>query len=469
MQFHSRSGSLGELLLSFVYRHVDQSLNQILDRISRQIDLAYELRDGVLVIGPDLPYLKSYQIDYVNMTRDSSSDIKTSTEVATTAGGGSSGAAGNTSDTTVNNVSNNRIWESIAGNLIAILGEEFEGADGGGIPQTNSVIVNAEGGLITVRATSRQHAEIQKYLDLVLAAARRQVLIETTIVEVLLDDRYQAGIDWNRVAGSFGLGLGSTLLNGFAATAAGATGFLLNYTDPPFPDSAHPIDVTLQLLQEFGETSVLSSPKMMTLNNQTAILKVVDNEVYFTVELQEDEDNNGNLNTTITSTVNTVAVGVIMNITPQIDENGIVTLNIRPTISRIREFVADPGVAIIAQREVGVGANIVSQVPVVQVRETETTLKVGSGQIAVLGGLMQDNNARNTDQVPLLGDVDVLGEAFKVHDRNYVKTELVVFMRPWVIKDPDVMTDLRQFQPLLPENLKLSEPLQSSPLPLNTE
>ena len=80
MQFHSRSGSLGELLLSFVYRHVDQSLNQILDRISRQIDLAYELRDGVLVIGPDLPYLKSYQIDYVNMTRDSSSDIKTSTD-----------------------------------------------------------------------------------------------------------------------------------------------------------------------------------------------------------------------------------------------------------------------------------------------------------------------------------------------------------------------------------------------------
>ena len=272
---------------------IDQTLNQILDRISRQTDLAYEVNDGVLVIGPDLPFLKSYSIDYVNMTRDSSSDIKTSTQVATTAGGGGGGGTGNTSDTTVSNISNHRIWETIAGNIIAILGEDTEGLEEGGIPQTSTVIVNPEGGLITVRANSRQHAEIQKYLELVLSSVRRQVLIETTIVEVLLDDRYQAGIDWNRVAGSFGFGLGTSLLSGFAATAAGATGFLLTYTDPPVPDSAHPIDVTLRLLQEFGETSVLSNPKLMTLNNQTALLKVVDNEVYFTVELQEDENNDG--------------------------------------------------------------------------------------------------------------------------------------------------------------------------------
>ena len=96
-----------------------------------------------------------------------------------------------------------------------------------------------------------------------------------------------------------------------------------------------------------------------------------------------------------------MAVGVILNITPQIDENDIVTLNIRPTISRIREFVSDPGVTIIAQRliDAGAAAAIQNLVPVVQVREMETTLKVRSGQIAVLGGLMQDNNVRNTDQV----------------------------------------------------------------------
>ena len=199
-------------------------MNQILDRISRQIDLAYELKDGVLVIGPDLPFLKSYNIDYVNMARDSSSDIKTSTAVATTAGGGGEGGAGNTSDTTVSSISNHRIWETIAGNVIAILGEDTEGeGEEGGIPQTSSVIVNPEGGLITVRATSRQHAEIQKYLDLVLSNVRRQVLIETTIVEVLLDDRYQAGVDWQTIAVGVGLTAQQILLGGFNAAAGGAT------------------------------------------------------------------------------------------------------------------------------------------------------------------------------------------------------------------------------------------------------
>ena len=438
---------------------IDQTLNQILDRISRQIDLAYELKDGVLVIGSDLPFLKSYSIDYVNMSRDSSSDIKTSTAVATTAGGGGEGGAGNTSDTTVSSISNHRVWETIAGNVIAILGEDTEGAgEEGGIPQTSSVIVNPEGGLITVRATSRQHAEIQKYLDLVMSNVRRQVLIETTIVEVLLDGRYQAGVDWQRISAGVGLTATQILLGGFTAAAGGATtGLILNQQI----GATKPLDITLQLLQEFGETTVLSSPKLMTLNNQTALLKVVDNEVYFTVELQEDEDNNGNVDTTITSTINTVAVGVIMNITPQIDASDIVTLNIRPTISRIREFVADPGVQIIAQR-LGIGAQIDSQVPVVQVRETETVLKVGSGQIAVLGGLMQDNNIKSTDQVPGVGDVDLLGEAFKFHDRNYSKTELVIFMRPWVIRSPDVNTDLSSFKHLLPENLHKSQPLKST-------
>jgi general secretion pathway protein D len=203
----------------------------------------------------------------------------------------------------------------------------------------------------------------------------------------------------------------------------------------------------------------------MTLNNQTAVLKVVDNEVYFTLELEEDENEDGSTDTTITSTVNTVAVGVIMNVTPQINDVDTVTLNVRPTISRIREFVEDPGAAIIAASQGLTG--VTSQVPVVQVRETETVLKVGSGQIAVIGGLMQDAAGRNTDQVPALGDVEGVGEAFKFHDNEFRKTELVVFLRPWVIKNPDVEADFRGYQPLLPQNIYLpeEEPLRTLPPP----
>lgn len=436
---------------------IDQSLNQILDRISRQIDLRYELDDGVLVIGPDMPFLKSYKIDYLNMARDSKSDIKTSTEVATTAGGSDSGGSGNTSDTSVSNISNHRIWETLSSNLVALLGEDPVRTEGE-VSQTTDVIVNPESGVITVRATSKQHEEVQKYIDLVMTNVRRQVLIEATIVEVLLDDQYQAGVDWSRLASSAGLMVAQTLLGGFAGAASGAsTGLVLNYTDL----ADEQVDITLRLLQEFGETRVLSSPKLMTLNNQTAILKVVDNEVYFTLELQEEENENGTPKITLLTTVNTVAVGVIMNVTPQINAHDDVTLNIRPTISRIREFVQDPGVQIIASR-LGVGNTINSQVPVVQVRETETTLKVGSGQIAVLGGLMQDTNIRDTDQVPGLADLEAVGGAFQFNERNYRKSELVIFMRPWVVRNPDVLNgDLNAFEPMLPENRVYHEPLRT--------
>lgn len=436
---------------------IDQTLNQILDRISRQIDLRYEVEDGVLVIGPDLPFLKPYKIDYLNMARDSASDVKTSTQVATT--GGEASGGGNTSDMTVTNVSNHRLWETLASNIILLLGEEGAGGPGE-IAQTTSVIVNPESGVILVRATAAQHQEVRKYVDLVMTNVRRQVLVEATIVEVLLDDRYQAGVDWTRFATSAGFTIVQTLLGGFTAAAGGATaGLLLNYQDL---DADKPIDVTLQLLQEFGETRVLSSPKLMTLNNQTAVLKVVDNEVFFTVELEEEEQDDGDEQITITSQVNTVAVGLIMNVTPQINDADVITLNLRPTITRIREFREDPGTAIIAAR-LGTLAPVSNLVPVIQVREAETVLKVGSGQIAVLGGLMQDITARDIDQIPTIGDLEVVGEAFRFNDHQYQKSELVVFLRPWVIKDPDVSTDLRSFRPLLPENLQRAEPLTNVP------
>ncbi len=442
---------------------IDQTLDQILARISRQMDLRYEMRDGVLVVGPDLPYLKSYRVDYVNMSRDASGDISTSTEVATTGGtgGGSSGGGGNASSTTVSNVSNHRFWETLARNIIAILGDDPSAGEGE-MPQTASVIVSPESSLISVRATHRQHAEVQKYLDLVMTNVRRQVLIEATIVEVLLDDRYQAGVDFSRLARGAGFSVTQTLLGGFTAAAGGATtGLLLRYVDQ---GAGSPIDTSISLLQEFGETHVLSTPKLMTLNNQTAVLKVVDNEVFFTVSLEEDQQDNGNQQTTVTSEVNTVAVGLIMSVTPQIDATDTITLNIRPTITRIREFRSDPGAAIIAAR-LGAGAlPVANLVPVVQVREAETMLKVGSGQIAVLGGLMQDRTQRDTDSIPVISDIDVIGDAFKAHDRQYTKSELVVFLRPWVVSNPDVVRgDVRSMKPFLPENVPQLEPIRTSP------
>ena len=197
----------------------------------------------------------------------------------------------------------------------------------------------------------------------------------------------------------------------------------------------------------------------MALNNQTAVLKVVDNEVYFSVDVKEEEDaETGDVTQEVRSTVNTVPVGLVMNVTPQISDADAVSLNIRPTITRIREFVNDPGVAIVAAR-LGADAarTTVNRVPVVQVRETETMMRVGSRQVAVLGGLMQDQRTRADDGTPLLSRLRVLGPLFGFRDRRFVKTELIIFIRATVIRTPSVAGDLRAWRPFLPRRLPPAE------------
>lgn len=202
---------------------------------------------------------------------------------------------------------------------------------------------------------------------------------------------------------------------------------------------------TIKLLEQFGDLKVLSSPKVMALNNQTAMLKVVDNKVYFTLEvdIEAATDTSPRL-ITYTSTVHSVPIGFVMAVTPQVSEGEQVTLNVRPTISRIIGYVEDPSPALAE-------ADVISLVPEVQVREVESILKVASGQIGVLGGLMQDTLDKNTDGIPGLSRIPWLGSLFSYRDDTATKTELIIFLRPVVIKQADVNGDgdLRQFRKFL--------------------
>ncbi len=440
---------------------VDQTLSQILDRISRQIDIRHENRDGTIVVVPDTPFLRTYKIDYVNVTRESSGKIGASTLVAA----GGEGAGANTSDSTISNTINNRFWESLQINVEAIVRP-----DSGAVPEGDDkgVTMNREGGLLLVRATARQHDMVSEYLDKVMASITRQVLIEATIVEVELSDRYQAGIDWTALTRSkFGLDatIGSDLGAAFSnvTTSGGVTGLILNYADKP--DASSDLDLTINLLNEFGDTQVLSSPKVMTLNNQPAVLKVVDNEVYFEISV-DTTTTDTQVVTTVDSDVRTVSVGLVMTVTPQIGESEAVTLNVRPTITRVREFKDDPGVAF-ALAQIDDPPPLSSGVPVVQVRETETVMRVGTGQMAVLGGLMQDRRFKDDESVPGLSEVPGVGELFKIREREQTKTELVVFLRPTVIRSPDIERDFSSFQRYLPKNLQDNEALPSLVNPLS--
>ena len=490
---------------------IDQTLKQILARISKQIDMRYEIEGQTIMVMPDSPFLKTYRIDYVNMSRDVTETVGIATQIISgsiSSGGGggggsaSSGSGDNNSTHKITSLSRNRFWESLERNIKDLLRETDKllpegssetfvqgrgqnttqgraavaparrsasnaaaaaagGAAAGTAPvdattqqlsefveqkltfrEASSVIVNAESGIVTVRATGRQQERIAEFLEQVMGSARRQVLIEVTVVEVVLNDSYQSGVDWSALGVN---GLGYSIRQNFLAgnpTLGAAPFFEVQYRNPN-PAVGGNLASTIKLLSSFGNTKVLSSPKIMVLNNQTAVLKVVDNIVYFNVQAQTTQGTLGTPNlTTFNVTQNVVPIGFIMNVTPQISEADMVTLNVRPTVTRILSFVNDPNPAI--------PSTTPNRVPQTQSREMESVLKVGSGQTAILGGLMQDSFEGTRDGLPIASRIPFFGDL--VSQRNDVakKTELVIFIRPLVVKDASVLTDLAGYQRYVP-------------------
>ena len=303
------------------------------------------------------------------------------------------------------------------------------------------VIANKETGVLSVRATQKQHEKIQEFLDKIQASAKRQVLIEASIVEIKLNDRFQAGVDWSRL-GKGGVLDGFTFqqnLLGTALTTAPAIAIGYNKST-----ALGDLAASVRLLQTFGDTKVLSSPKLMVLNSQTAILKAVDNLVYFTIAGTTQASTGPGIPaiTTFTTTPHTIPVGVWMSVTPQVNENGTVTINVRPTISRQSGSVRDPNPSL----------TIPSLIPQITVREMESILQVSSGNTVILGGLMQDEITNTSNGIPGISKVPVIGNAFKARDDNTTKTELVIFLRPTVIPNASLESEeLQSYKQYLPE------------------
>ena len=427
---------------------IDQTLPQILDRIARQVDLRYVYNGENLQIIPDEPFLRTYTIDYVNISRDTTSTNTVATQISSTSGGGEGGGGGgNNSTTDVTSITNHHFWETLVLNVSAILGEEVSGGGGdGGVPITASVIPNPEAGLLTVRATDAQHQQIQEFIDQTQERALRQVLIQVTIAEVQLSEEYQAGIDWAflQSAAKAGVQILSAATVGVPAVGGALLPFILEYQDPN-PDRDNKLQASVKLLDEFGNVRIMSSPQIMVLNNQTATLKVVQNFVYFEVE---SEAVSGALGAqpvvSVDTTAVTVPVGIVMAVTPQISSINTISLNVRPTISRVSGFVNDPN-----PNQLLVPNQPVSQVPVIEIREMESMLRLNDGQIGVLGGLMQDVSADTDQGYPWLSDVPGIGAAFKTTTKQYEKTELVIFIQPIIIKNPSLAGDLSDYRQYL--------------------
>ncbi len=498
---------------------INQTLPQLLTRIAKQVDIRFELDGPNLVVMPDSPFLKHYKVDYVNMGRSVTEVVATSTQINTNPGGttGSSGGStgsvtggsGNVSNTRIENKSNNQFWESLEKNIKDILRETDkvlpEGSSETVIEQANtqtssgaaalpqsagpraaqaianalqtnpapgsssqatgnsivrrntfreaaSVIMNPESGVITVRATGRQHEKIQEFIDRVIASSRRQVLIEATIVEVTLGDGYQQGIQWDRLRkdGSTKFSISPASVNSNVGNAVSP--FTLTFSQL---GSAFDITAIVDLLQAYGTAKVLSSPRLSVMNNQTALLKVVENFVYFNVKADTTSTANVGTTSAVTTTPQSVSVGLVMSVTAQVSDTDAVILNVRPTISSINELKEDPNPSI--------PPGVKNYVPQIRTREIESVMRVRSGEIAVLGGLMEDGVNWKTGRVPILGQIPLFGELFTTRNNSATKSELVIFLRPVIIKDPSLNGDFSSLRSMLPGENFFAQPPEAQP------
>jgi len=504
---------------------IDQTLQQLLDRITKQVPgIRFEQEGPNLVVMPDTPFLRIYKVDYVNMTRDTTGNVAINTQIAsispTAAGAGGAGAAaggtsGNVSSTKVDISAKNNFWKTLQDNVKDILREEdktlwevkceSQAAAGGSSSGTresstavpaigptvaasgpgsesrqaqankseqcgkfqekSTVIANPETGILSIRANSRQHEKIQGFLDQIQASARRQVMIEATIVEVRLNQNYQQGIDWLYLTRSTGVGQASrTRSFSYDPVSGGIAASTVESTLPSavastlFTAAFRRGDflAAIKLLETFGTLKVISSPKLSVLNNQTAILKVVDNFVYFQVKSDASQGQTSTV-TTVTTTPQSVSVGLVMSVTPQISEGNAVLLNVRPTISRITGTKRDPNPIL--------PASIPNLVPEIQTREMESLMSVNDGDIAVLGGLMQEGMNNTDDTVPGISSIPILGNLFMHRNDTTTKTELVVFLRPTVIRDASIQGDFGSFRSNLPGRDFFDNKGQPQPVP----
>ena len=331
------------------------------------------------------------------------------------------------------------------------------------VTDSGDLSVNPDAGIITVFANQRQHKAVARYLRDVLESTNKQVLIEAKIMEITLDDQYRTGVNWSAVLGP--------------STAAGAvlpggtrilTDFARNVTTDAIPDPTISVGVTnkrntfsaaAQLINQFGTVRTLSNPRLTVVNNQTAMLRVAQNQVFFQITANTtDATANQAGKVTVTSQIKTIPVGIIMSVQPAIDPiTRRISLSLRPSITRITGYVQDPGVQLtmaqFAANNPGLVQTITSLIPIIESREMDSTVNIDSGDTLVLGGLMQDTSTNTREGIPGVMDVPVLGAAVSSNIKQAKVTEMVVFIRATLVDDRGTVSDedIRLYKTFTPD------------------
>lgn len=389
-------------------------------------------------IFPASMHTQVFKVNYLNVIRkgksrtiisadqaqasSGSSTSTTSAGVAITDGGSSASQSSASSSVETETLSD--FWKALQSTLDKIVAKTKD----------SDVVVNESAGVVVVTSSEETIQKVARYLDVLQTSIDKEVLIDAKILEVNLYTGYQAGIDWN-ILGLSQNGLGLSGTGNIGATGNSEINdnlqpfsnvFTLNITD------GNAFNTLVKLLSTQGNVQVLSSPRISTLNNQKAVIKVGSDEYFVT--------NVSNTTISSTSTQNTQNVdiapffsGVALDVTPEISNEGEVTLHIHPVVSTVRQHDITYTVG-------GVPQEIPSALT--QVRESDTIVRAKNGQVVVIGGLMEDNTSEMVASTPFWGDTPIIGPLFRRTNQQSVKTELVILLQPTIMNDQVLIKEL---------------------------
>ncbi|MFT7675080.1 MAG: MSHA biogenesis protein MshL, partial [Gammaproteobacteria bacterium] len=299
-----------------------------------------------------------------------------------------------------------------------------------GSSEGRSIVVDRHAGLVIVRAMPGELRDVENYLRDAQESMQRQVILETKIIEVTLSDSFQSGIDWSALSNDGNTLIGSnSVVNGNSpGNVIDGTGFANLFTAS---GTSNNFNALIQLLSSQGEVQVLSSPRVSTVNNQKAVIKVGSDE-FFVTEVSSSTTSSGTSTTSNPEiTLTPFFSGIALDVTPQISSEDEVILHIHPSVSEITDQT----------KNITVGGQT-QQLPLAfsSIRESDSIVKARNGQVVVIGGLMQNSSANDDAGLPGLGDIPIIGSLFKQQKKVNTRSELVILLRPIVVNSNKTWT-----------------------------
>jgi MSHA type pilus biogenesis protein MshL len=381
----------------------------------------YFVQDGRLTRVRNLE-TRLFQIDYIRMTR--SSQGSNAVQISSGGGTGSSGSSGSTSgsasgsgsagegsEMTVTNASTINFWGELADQLKSLVSSK------------GSFTINSLSGTVVVKDGHRSVESIAQFLTSVMANVGRQIDLEVEIYEVALNNSNQLGINWQNVANSL---MVNTMPAQLSVTGTG--GLIVQnpvFGSPPGDPAVRALfqrkglSAVLDALKQQGTLKVVSKPRLRTLNNQPAVVRVGQDLPIFIRQVTQSPGSPPVITTN--ETVQTITVGTVLSITPQVSADGLITLDITPAVSRLVSTQTSPSGG--------------TSAPVIDIRQASSLVRVRDGATVVMGGLIQDSTSSTHRKIPLLGDLPLLGRAFTGEYSTAERTDLVIFLTPRVIQD----------------------------------